>query len=81
MEEMSRMMAAFYDPLRPGSSATAGGLASSTTPPLPPHPPPQHPHPEGDYYDDDYEDAVFVGFFVGHNLTHHPDFRRVMSNS
>ncbi|MED6207598.1 hypothetical protein PIB30_037205 [Stylosanthes scabra] len=58
MEEMSRTMAAFYDPMRPGSSATVGGLGSSTAPPLPPRPPPQHPHPEGDDKDDDdYEDA------------------------
>ncbi|MED6133977.1 hypothetical protein PIB30_033204 [Stylosanthes scabra] len=69
MEEMSRMMAAFYDPprprmmaafydpLRPRSSATAGGVASSTAPPLPPRPPPRHPPPEGDDNNDDYEDA------------------------
>ncbi|MED6227068.1 hypothetical protein PIB30_109775, partial [Stylosanthes scabra] len=50
MEEMSRMMAAYYAPLRPG---TSGGSAN----PLPPRPPqpPSHP-PEGDD-DDDYEDA------------------------
>ncbi|MED6132785.1 hypothetical protein PIB30_022098 [Stylosanthes scabra] len=57
MEEMSRMMAAFYDPLRPGSSATAGGVASSTAPSLPPRPPPRHPPPEGEDDDNDYEDA------------------------
>ncbi|MED6221747.1 hypothetical protein PIB30_057717 [Stylosanthes scabra] len=57
MEEMSRMMAAFYDPLRPGSNATAGGVASSIAPPLPPRPPPRHPPPEGGDDDDDYEDA------------------------
>ncbi|MED6151373.1 hypothetical protein PIB30_081907, partial [Stylosanthes scabra] len=57
MEEMQRQMAAFYDPLRPGSSATAGGSSSSTAPPLPPCPPPRHPAPEDDDDDDDYEDA------------------------
>ncbi|MED6160659.1 hypothetical protein PIB30_053519 [Stylosanthes scabra] len=54
MEEMQRQMAAFYDPLRPGSSATAGGSGPSTAPPLPPRPPPQHPTPEDD---DDYKDV------------------------
>ncbi|MED6113417.1 hypothetical protein PIB30_070597 [Stylosanthes scabra] len=39
MEEMQRQMAPFYNPLRPGSSATAGG--STIAPPLPPRPPPQ----------------------------------------
>ncbi|MED6170704.1 hypothetical protein PIB30_033556 [Stylosanthes scabra] len=57
MEEISRMMAAYYGPLRPGSSATAAGLDSTAAPPLPPRPPPRHPHPEGDDDDDDYEDA------------------------
>ncbi|MED6132826.1 hypothetical protein PIB30_022610 [Stylosanthes scabra] len=57
MEEMSRMMAAYYGPLRPGSSSTAAGLGSTTAPPLPPRPPPQYPYPEGDDDDDDYEDA------------------------
>ncbi|MED6174439.1 hypothetical protein PIB30_068966 [Stylosanthes scabra] len=57
MEEMQRQMAAFYDPLRPGSSAAAGGSGSSTAPPLPPHPPPRHPAPEDGDDDDDYEDA------------------------
>ncbi|MED6193090.1 hypothetical protein PIB30_015743 [Stylosanthes scabra] len=57
VEEMSRMMASFYDPLRPRSSATAGGVASSTAPPLPPRPPPRHRPPEGDDDDDNYEDA------------------------
>ncbi|MED6145183.1 hypothetical protein PIB30_022642 [Stylosanthes scabra] len=47
MEEMSRMMAAYYGPLRPGSSGSGAGLDSMTAPPLPPRPPPQHPHPEG----------------------------------
>ncbi|MED6170467.1 hypothetical protein PIB30_031242 [Stylosanthes scabra] len=57
MEEMSRMMAAYYGPLRPGSSSTAAGSGSTTAPPLPPRPPPRHPHPKGDDDDDDYEDA------------------------
>ncbi|MED6190509.1 hypothetical protein PIB30_106559, partial [Stylosanthes scabra] len=57
MEEMQRQMAAFYDPLRPGSSATAGGSGSSTAPPLPPRPPPRHLAPEDDDDDNDYEDA------------------------
>ncbi|MED6136443.1 hypothetical protein PIB30_056175 [Stylosanthes scabra] len=57
MEEMQRQMAAFYDPLRPGSSAAAGGSGSSTAPPLPPCPPPRHPAPEDGDDDDDYEDA------------------------
>ncbi|MED6131629.1 hypothetical protein PIB30_011480 [Stylosanthes scabra] len=55
-EEMQRQMVTFYNPLRPGSSATAGGSGSSTVPPLPPDPPPQHPNHEDDD-DDDYEDA------------------------
>ncbi|MED6169597.1 hypothetical protein PIB30_022666 [Stylosanthes scabra] len=60
MEEMSRMMAAFYGPLRPGTSGgSAAGIDSTTAPPLPPRPPPppppSHP-PEGDD-DDDYDDA------------------------
>ncbi|MED6182605.1 hypothetical protein PIB30_030085 [Stylosanthes scabra] len=60
MEEMSRMMAAYYGPLRPGSSGgSAAGIDSTTAPPLPPRPPPppppSHP-PEGDD-DDDYDDA------------------------
>ncbi|MED6157493.1 hypothetical protein PIB30_023534 [Stylosanthes scabra] len=57
MEEMSRMMAAYYGPLRPGSSGSGAGLDSTTAPPLPPRPLPRHPHPEGDDDDDDYEDA------------------------
>ncbi|MED6175944.1 hypothetical protein PIB30_083114 [Stylosanthes scabra] len=57
MEEMQRQMAAFYDPLRPGSSAAAGGSGSSTAPPLPPRPPPRHLAPEDGDDDDDYEDA------------------------
>ncbi|MED6147057.1 hypothetical protein PIB30_040431 [Stylosanthes scabra] len=57
MEEMSRMMAAYYGPLRPGSSGSGAGLDSTTAPPLPPRPPPRHPYPEGDDDDDDYEDA------------------------
>ncbi|MED6191702.1 hypothetical protein PIB30_003046 [Stylosanthes scabra] len=57
MEEMSRMMAAYYAPLRPWSSSTAAGSDSTTAPPLPPRPPPRHPHPEGGDDDDDYEDA------------------------
>ncbi|MED6143468.1 hypothetical protein PIB30_006420 [Stylosanthes scabra] len=56
MAEMQRQMATFYNPLRPGSSATTGGSGSSTAPPLPPRPPPQHPDHEDDD-DDDYEDA------------------------
>ncbi|MED6131313.1 hypothetical protein PIB30_008646 [Stylosanthes scabra] len=43
MEEMSRMMAAYYGPLRPGSSSTTTGSGSMTAPPLPPRPPPWHP--------------------------------------
>ncbi|MED6146419.1 hypothetical protein PIB30_034333 [Stylosanthes scabra] len=58
MEEMSCMMAAYYGPLRPGSSGSAAGLDFTTAPPLPPRPPPRHSHPpEGDDDDDDYEDA------------------------
>ncbi|MED6150930.1 hypothetical protein PIB30_077381 [Stylosanthes scabra] len=57
MVEMQRQMAAFYDPLRPGSSAAAGGSGSSTALPLPPRPPPRHPAPEDGDDDDDYEDA------------------------
>ncbi|MED6158474.1 hypothetical protein PIB30_033007 [Stylosanthes scabra] len=57
MEEMSHMMAAYYGPLRPGSSGSGAGLDSTTAPPLPPRPPPRHPHPEGNDDDDDYEDA------------------------
>ncbi|MED6126022.1 hypothetical protein PIB30_074375 [Stylosanthes scabra] len=57
MEEMQRQMAAFYNPLRPGSSAAAGGSGSSTAPPLPPRPLPRHPAPEDGNDDDDYEDA------------------------
>ncbi|MED6146035.1 hypothetical protein PIB30_030828 [Stylosanthes scabra] len=57
MEEMSRMMAAYYGPLRPENSGSGAGLDSTTAPPLPPRPPPRHPHPEGDDDDDDYEDA------------------------
>ncbi|MED6169021.1 hypothetical protein PIB30_017387 [Stylosanthes scabra] len=57
MEEMSRMMAAYYGPLRPGTSGgSAAGIDSTTAPPLPPRPPPPPSHPpEGD--DDDYDDA------------------------
>ncbi|MED6124287.1 hypothetical protein PIB30_057576 [Stylosanthes scabra] len=56
-EQMSRQMAAFYNPLRPGSSATVGGSGSSTAPPLPRRPPPRQPdHPLVDD-DDDYEDV------------------------
>ncbi|MED6125543.1 hypothetical protein PIB30_069455 [Stylosanthes scabra] len=54
---LTRQMAAFYDPLRPGSSAAAGGSGSSTAPALPPRPPPRHPAPEDGDDDDDYEDA------------------------
>ncbi|MED6188298.1 hypothetical protein PIB30_084643 [Stylosanthes scabra] len=57
MEEMQRQMVAFYDPLRPGSSAAVGGSGSSTAPPLPPRSPPRHPAPEDGDDDDDYEDA------------------------
>ncbi|MED6220757.1 hypothetical protein PIB30_047956 [Stylosanthes scabra] len=57
MDEMQRQMAAFYDPLHPGRSATAGGSGSSIAPPLPPRPPPRHPASEDDDEDDDYEDA------------------------
>ncbi|MED6226225.1 hypothetical protein PIB30_101467 [Stylosanthes scabra] len=39
MEEMQRQMAAFYNPLRPGSSIAVGGSGSSTAPPLPPRSP------------------------------------------
>ncbi|MED6224857.1 hypothetical protein PIB30_088191, partial [Stylosanthes scabra] len=57
MEEMSRQMTTFYDPLRLGSSAAVGGSGSSTAPPLPPRPPPRQPdHPPVDD-DDDYKDA------------------------
>ncbi|MED6167760.1 hypothetical protein PIB30_005725 [Stylosanthes scabra] len=58
LEEMSRQVAAFYNPLRPGScSATVGSSGSSTALPLPPRPPPCQPdHPPPDD-DDDYEDA------------------------
>ncbi|MED6206508.1 hypothetical protein PIB30_027450 [Stylosanthes scabra] len=61
MEEMQRQMAAFYNPLRPGSSATTDGFGTSTAPPLPPRPPPppppQQPDHDDDGDDDDYEDA------------------------
>ncbi|MED6172330.1 hypothetical protein PIB30_049119 [Stylosanthes scabra] len=63
MEEMQRQMAAFYNPLRPGASATTGGSGTSTAPPLPPRPPPPPPPPpqqpdhDDDGDDDDYEDA------------------------
>ncbi|MED6212711.1 hypothetical protein PIB30_086237, partial [Stylosanthes scabra] len=57
MEEMQFQMAAFYDPLRPGSSAVAGGSGSSAAPPLPPRPPPRHPAPKDSDDDYDYEDA------------------------
>ncbi|MED6145175.1 hypothetical protein PIB30_022634 [Stylosanthes scabra] len=59
MEEMSRMMAAYYGPLRPGTSGgSAAGIDSTTAPPLPPRPPPPPSHPpEGDD-DDDYDDAL-----------------------
>ncbi|MED6223783.1 hypothetical protein PIB30_077477 [Stylosanthes scabra] len=59
MEEMQRQMAAFYNPLRPGSSTTTGGSDTSTAPPLPPcpPPPPQQPDHDDDGDDDDYEDA------------------------
>ncbi|MED6119113.1 hypothetical protein PIB30_008922 [Stylosanthes scabra] len=60
MEEMQRQMAAFYDPLRPGASATAGGSGTSTASPLPPRPPPpppRQPDHNDDGDDDDYEDA------------------------
>ncbi|MED6159562.1 hypothetical protein PIB30_043341 [Stylosanthes scabra] len=57
MEEMSRMMAAYYGPLCPGSSGSVASLDSTTAPPLPPRPPPRRPHPEGYDDDDDYEDA------------------------
>ncbi|MED6203816.1 hypothetical protein PIB30_003107 [Stylosanthes scabra] len=57
MEEMSQQMAAFYDQLRPGSNAAAGGSGSSTANPLPLRPPPrQLDHPPVDD-DHDYEDA------------------------
>ncbi|MED6121835.1 hypothetical protein PIB30_033851 [Stylosanthes scabra] len=44
MEEMQRQMAAFYNPLRPGASATISGSGTSTAPPLPARPPPQQPN-------------------------------------
>ncbi|MED6210517.1 hypothetical protein PIB30_064825 [Stylosanthes scabra] len=57
MEEMQRQMAAFYNPLHPGSSTAVGGSGFSTAPPLPPRPPGERPdHPQADD-DDDYEDA------------------------
>ncbi|MED6108958.1 hypothetical protein PIB30_029057 [Stylosanthes scabra] len=60
MEEISRMTATYYGPLRLGTSGgSAAGIDSTTAPPLPPRPPPppppSHP-PEGDD-DDDYDDA------------------------
>ncbi|MED6198077.1 hypothetical protein PIB30_062647 [Stylosanthes scabra] len=65
MEEMQRQMAAFYNPLRPGSSATTGGSGTSTAPPLPPRPPPppppQQPDHDDDGDDDDYKDAIEGG--------------------
>ncbi|MED6170106.1 hypothetical protein PIB30_027706 [Stylosanthes scabra] len=62
MEEIQRQMAAFYNPLRPGASATTGDSDTSTAPPLPPRPPPPPPPPQqpdhnDDGDDDDYEDA------------------------
>ncbi|MED6134895.1 hypothetical protein PIB30_041146 [Stylosanthes scabra] len=60
MEEMQRQMAAFYNPLRPGASATTGGSGTSTAPPLPPRPPPpppQQPDHDDDGDDDDYKEA------------------------
>ncbi|MED6119386.1 hypothetical protein PIB30_011451 [Stylosanthes scabra] len=59
MEEMQRQMAAFYNPLRLGPSATIGGSGTSTVSPLPPRPPspPQQPDHDDDGDDDDYEDA------------------------
>ncbi|MED6207870.1 hypothetical protein PIB30_039598 [Stylosanthes scabra] len=65
MEEMQRQMAAFYNPLRPGVSATTGGSSTSTAPhlpprpPLPPPPPPPRLQPDHDDDGDDenYEDA------------------------
>ncbi|MED6134356.1 hypothetical protein PIB30_036308 [Stylosanthes scabra] len=55
--KMQRQMAVFYNPLRPGSSATVGGSGCSTTLLLPPRLPPRQPnHPPSDD-DDDYEDA------------------------
>ncbi|MED6185075.1 hypothetical protein PIB30_053533 [Stylosanthes scabra] len=57
MEEMQQQMAAFYNPLHPGTSGTVGGSGSSSTLPFPPRPPPYQPDHSPADDDDNYEDA------------------------